>query len=117
MNPAAIDLGKSLNSIRIVTLTRGNIRNHHIYLPLDFFPPDAIGGRNKAEMARQAITVRFSPGPTVDTDIDGTKRILRARSEVRSFFETIGAAEEDRIQIAKLQPYVFEISRYGTAPS
>lgn len=104
---------KPSGPIRIVTLTGGNVRNHHIYLPLDFFPPDTIGGSSKAEAARQSVTVRFCPGPTVETDVDGTKRFLRARSEVRSFFETIGATEGDRIQIVQVQPYVFEISRYA----
>ena len=62
---------------RDVTVTSGNLRNEHIYLPLDFFPADAIGGSNKSETASRTITVIFRPGGTIQTDIDGTKRILR----------------------------------------
>lgn len=64
---------------RTVVVTGGSIRNNHIYLPLDFFPADAIGGSNKSELARKLISVSFEPGQTVMADIDGTKRILRAR--------------------------------------
>jgi hypothetical protein len=32
----------------IVKVTGGNVRNNHIYLPLDFFPADVVGGSNKA---------------------------------------------------------------------
>lgn len=76
---------------RRIFLTGGNLRNNHIYLPLDFFPADAIGGSSKATEARRKITVTFDLGATIETDIDGTKRILRTRGAVGDFLARAGA--------------------------
>lgn len=34
-------------AVRLIAITQGNINNGHIYLPLDMFPADAIGGSNQ----------------------------------------------------------------------
>jgi hypothetical protein len=98
-------------TVRILTVTGGNIRNKHIYLPLDFFPQDAIGGSSRSETAVHSITVSFIPGETVETDIDRTKRILRARSVVGDFFERAGVREGDSIRLTNTGPYNYEISK------
>lgn len=98
-------------TVRILTVTGGNIRNNHIYLPLDFFPPDAIGGSNKSEVAARTISVTFSSGDAVQTDIDRTKRILRARGAVVDFFGRAGVREGDSIRITNTGPYCYEISK------
>jgi hypothetical protein len=100
---------------RLVTVTGGNVRNKHIYLPLDFFPADAIGGSNKTEMASRTISVTFNPGSTVETDIDRTKRIFRARRAVGDFFTRAGVKEGDSIRLSSSAPYRYEISKVTVA--
>jgi hypothetical protein len=102
-------------TVRILAVTGGNIRNNHFYLPLDFFPHDAIGGSNRSETATRTISVTFSPGEMVETDIDRTKRILRARSAVGDFFERAGVCEGDSLRIARTGPYCYEISKEANA--
>ena len=98
-------------TVRILTITGGNIRNNQIYLPLDFFPQDAIGGSNGSEVAVRAISVTFSSGEMVETDIDRTKRILRARGAVGNFFEHVGVCEGDKLRLTNTGPYCYEISK------
>jgi hypothetical protein len=98
-------------TLRYVRLTGGNLRHHHIYLPLDFFPADAIGGRNKSETASKTLTVTFQPGLTVETDIDRGKKILRARSAIRDFLAKAGCKEGDTVRIACVAPYVYEFTK------
>lgn len=98
-------------TVRILTVTGGNIRNKHIYLPLDFFPQDAIGGSNKSEAAARTISVTFSPGDIVEADIDRTKRILRARSAVGDFFGRAGVREGDSLRLTNTGPYCYKISK------
>lgn len=97
-------------TIRTVTVTGGNIRNNHLYMPLDFFPQDAIGGSNKSELAKRMISVTFIPGTTVESDIDRTKRILRSRGAVADFFARAGVQEGDSISIISTAPYQYEIT-------
>jgi hypothetical protein len=98
-------------TVRILTVTGGNIRNSHFYLPLDFFPHDAIGGSNRSETAARTISVTFSTGEMVETDIDRTKRILRARSAVGDFFERAGVCEGDSLRLTNTGAYCYEISK------
>jgi hypothetical protein len=95
---------------RVVTVSGGNLRNGHFYLPLDFFPDDAIGGSNKALAAHRKISVNFMPGATVETDIDGSKRILRERGAVKDFFARNGIVEGQAIRLRRLGPYRYEVS-------
>lgn len=98
-------------NVRKVIVTGGNLRNGHLYLPLDFFPEDAIGGSNKSNAAARSISVTFSPGQTVDTDIDRTKRILRARSAVGDFFALADVREGDSVCLTSVGPYRYIISK------
>jgi ASCH domain len=98
-------------TVRILAVTGGNIRNNHIYLPLDFFPHDAIGGSNRSEVAARTVSVTFNPGQKVETDIDRTKRMLRARSDVGDFFERAGVCEGDSLRLTNTGPYCFEFSK------
>ncbi|MEZ2144782.1 ASCH domain-containing protein [Bradyrhizobium sp. DN5] len=100
---------------RLVRVTGGNVRNKHIYLPLDFFPADAIGGSNKTDLASRTISVTFNPGSTVETDIDRTKRILRARGPVGDFFTRAGVKEGDSIHLSNTAPYRYEITKVTDA--
>jgi hypothetical protein len=57
------------------------------------------------------ISVTFSLSETVDTDMDRTKRILRAWSAVGDFFERAGVCEGDSLRLACIGPYCHEISK------
>jgi hypothetical protein len=59
--------------------------------------------------------VTFSPGDIVETDIDRTKRILRAQSAVGDFFERAGVCEGDSLRLARTGPYCYEISKEANA--
>lgn len=96
---------------RSVVITGGNIRNNHIYLPLEFFPTDAIGGKNKDEAAPRQLSITFQPGQVVHTDIDGTKRILRVRAPVGDFMARSGIVEGDKVVIRRNIPYAYSISK------
>ncbi|MCK1534201.1 MULTISPECIES: ASCH domain-containing protein [unclassified Bradyrhizobium] len=107
------DIGRSdmSDEIRRVTITGGNIRNNHIYLPLDFFPQEAIGGNNKFEPAARTVSVTFRPGQTIETDIDRTKRILRARRAVGDFFAAAGVEDGDVVRLIRIDAFCYEISK------
>lgn len=111
LKKSAVGRDGSHDTIRNVTVTGGNIRNNHIYLPLDFFPDEAIGGGNKLEAAARTISVTFMPGRTVETDIDRSKRILRERSAVGEFFATAGIGEGDVIRLTKTDAFCYEITK------
>ena len=96
---------------RLIRVTGGNIRNKHIYLPLDFFPEDALGGSNKQELAPRPIQATFSPGRTVTSDIDRSKRILRDRSAVGDFIVKAELQDGDAVRIVRTAPYSFEFSK------
>lgn len=100
---------------RKVIVTGGNIRNNHIYLPLDFFPDDAIGGSNKAAVAPRSISVTFRPGVTVETDIDRSKRILRTRGPVGDFLARAGVNDGDTVLITRHSLYAYTISKASNA--
>lgn len=92
-------------------MTGGNIRRNHVYLPLDFFPAEAIGGSNKATAAPKAICVTFQPGVTVETGIDGAKRFLRARGPVDDFPARAGVEDGGAVLITRTTPYAYTISK------
>ena len=92
-------------------LTAGNIRNNHFYLTgfLDKFPPDTIGGSNKANKASKDITIDWG-GPTlIRCDVDASKRFFRSRAWVRDFFAASDAAEHDTVIIAQVAPYAVRV--------
>lgn len=103
--------GHLFDEIRRVTVTGGNIRNNHVYMPLDFFPQEAIGGNNKFDPAARTISVTFRPGQTIETDIDRKKRILRARSAVGEFFAVAGVTEGDVLCLRRTSAFCYEISK------
>lgn len=73
-----------------VELSQGNINQGHFYLPrgTDLFPSDALGGKNKGEMAKTLEVIFSGTGEVVQTDIDGDKSLFRsARGESKRFIE------------------------------
>lgn len=95
---------------RRVVLTAGNIRNHHFYLRgcEDLIPDGGLGGANSSAAGR-LFAVRFRPGPTVETDVDRTKMILRDRRAVRAFLEASAADAGDLVVLRRAEERLVEV--------
>lgn len=92
-------------------VTQGNIDNNHIYLRefFDRFPDDAVGGSNKAERAARDISIVWGGGPLVVTDLDGSKKLFRARAWTGSFFRYHAARAGDRVVVDEGAPYQYRV--------
>ena len=95
-----------------IRLTEGNLRNNHFYLRTaeSLLPSDCIGGSNKSDLGR-AIRVTFEPGPSIECDVDGDKMILRARAQVRDFFERSGSRAGDTLRFMRVGEREFLVRR------
>ncbi|MDL2398454.1 ASCH domain-containing protein [Rhizobium mayense] len=93
-------------------LTQGNIDHNHIYLRefFDRFPKDTIGGSNKAEKASREITVAWEGGQEILTDLDGSKKLFRARGWIGTFFTLNNARAGNRVLVEEGAPYKYRIS-------
>lgn len=94
-----------------VELTAGNIRNSHIYLRDLFnrFPEETVGGSNRHEKAAREINVDWGGAAPAQTDLDGSKKLFRSRSWIKSFFEANDAAAGDRVQVEEMEPYSYRV--------
>ena len=96
-----------------VLLSQGNINQGHFYLPrgTDLFPADALGGKNKSEMAILLKVVFTGTGEVVHTDIDREKSLFRlARGQSRRFIEKHRLTAGDKIYITKTGDRQFSVS-------
>ena len=95
-----------------IVVTQGNINNGHFYIPRDssIFPQDSWGGGNKDDLG---ICFNFSfhgIDKSIDTDIDGKKRIVRfARGLLRQFYIANDINSGDFIRIKKLNDFSFKV--------
>ena len=87
--------GANSDTMRLLQVTAGNIRNHHVYLTghYDFFPADCLG-KSKQSAERRSIAIHFDGlDRTIHTHIacnakTGKPRgYLRAEGFVRQFFQ------------------------------
>lgn len=94
-----------------VAITDANITYNHIYLGSFFhrFPSDVIGGPNKDTRAKRDLTIEWGGADPVQTDIDGKKKIFRARGWVRDFFRLHRARAGDRVTIEEIAPYRYRV--------
>ena len=88
---------KSANNSFQTELTLGNLRNNTVYVRniIDCFPKFAIGGPTKLDAA-DPITLILHNGPTIETDIVGSRGMLRTRIW-GAWFKKHGAKPGDRI--------------------
>jgi len=93
-------------------LTAGNIRNNHFYLTsfITLFPKDLIGGKNKTLSAPKSAIVHWGASSPEESDIDGSKKIFRARGFMREFFANTDAQVGDQVKVEEISPYEYEIS-------
>lgn len=110
--PAAASPRHNYRTIGEVALTEGNIKHGHIYLRsfFDRFPADAVGGSNKASIAKRLLTVETSLGDRFETDLDGQKRIFRARGPIRAFLEGFQARSRETVLVEQRSPYHYRLS-------
>jgi hypothetical protein len=92
-------------------LTQGNIDNSHIYLRefFDRFPGDAVGGSNRSQKANRNILVDWGGTSLVETDLDGTKRLFRARGWIKRFLEMNAADAGDSVLVEQTGPYSYRV--------
>ena len=102
------------DTVRRIQLTQGNIGNQHIYLRgcSSILPADCVGGGNK-EKAGRPVRVKFEPGGTVDTDVDGKKWFFRERKAVRAFLEGSAAEAGDWVIVERVGDRSFEVRMEG----
>ena len=101
----------SSRSLGEVVLTDGNIMNNHIYLRgfFDRFPADAVGGSNKASAAQRTVTIDWGGPEPVVTDLDGSRKLFRARGWIGAFFKLNRAAPGDRVIVEQTAPYSYTV--------
>jgi hypothetical protein len=96
---------------RFITVTQGNVDNHHLYLTevMDLFPADVLGGRNESQ-AGHPVRVLWAD-QAIETDVVGHRKIFRRRAWLRRFFAANGISAGDRVMFEQLQPDVYRISK------
>lgn len=103
---------------RLVSITRGNLRNHHIYLSghFDFFPQACYGNSSKAKGTGSQLTLRVDGLPkAIETDIarDGKngrpRNFFRKRAWVRKFFEKHEIREGDVVAIERIGDFEYRV--------
>jgi hypothetical protein len=97
---------------RVLTVTQGNLDNHHLYLTevLDIFPEDVFGGPDASLIAPRTVRVQWG-NEVVETDIDRTKNIFRKRGWVAQFFGENRVQAGDRILLEQIEPYLYRVSK------
>jgi hypothetical protein len=98
---------------RIVVATQGSLNNTYISVRnfMDFFETDSIGGNNKQNYATRKIIVEWGGQLGMETDIDGHHKSLRNRGLVAQFMRDSGLAAGDRVEISRLAPYRYKLTR------
>lgn len=93
-----------------VEITQGNIDHRHLYLRgfFDRFPADAVGGSNRAAKASREISVDWGQD-NVWTDLDGSKKLFRARGWIGSFFRLNDAKAGDVVIVEEMAPYQYGV--------
>jgi ASC-1-like (ASCH) protein len=90
-----------------IEVTAGNLRNNSLYVAkvIDRFPQWAIGGNDKSQAARP-ITLVFHQGPTVQTDIVGSRKMLRTRAW-GVWFREHDVRPGDRVVFTPIQEFTY----------
>lgn len=98
-------------NIARIPLTQGNLNNNHFYLTacLSMFPADSVGGRNQSAQATRSLRLNPIGGESLETDIDGEKKIFRKRGWVGEMFQRTKAKIGDYVVIQKHENGSYEI--------
>jgi hypothetical protein len=108
---------------RLISITKGNLRNNHIYLSghHDFFPPQCYGGPSARSGIGRRIRILAEGLPQpVETDIATDRRncrprnFFRKRAWVRRFFEKHGIREGDVVALERVDTFTFRLYPFET---
>ncbi len=93
-----------------VALTHGSLRQRSVRVAavLAEFPADALGGPSSAQAGR-AVTLHLDGGPSVETDIDAKRKMLRYRGW-GPWFEQRGVAAGDRLVFTPTGRRAFDVT-------
>jgi hypothetical protein len=103
---------------RLIALTRGNLRNSHVYITQhhDFFPDECYGESATGEGAGKKIRLIVDGlAQAVETDIakrrdtGRPRNFFRRRAWVSKFFKHHGLQEGDVVAIERLDRFVYRI--------
>lgn len=105
--PEAPSLEQSREPRFEVTLTNAAIRQRSVRVArhLEHLPSACLGGPTRAE-AGAPLQLTLADGPTVETDVDSRRRMIRWRGW-GAWFEQCGLRGGDRLQFLELGPRHF----------
>jgi DNA (cytosine-5)-methyltransferase 1 len=106
------------NRKRLISVTEGNVRHHHLYLNghVDFFPPECLGEANRKSGTGKELTLRVDGLPEeIRTDISRHGRgksfhgFFRKRGWVRRFFQKHDLRAGDVVAIERTGEYSYRL--------
>jgi len=92
-----------------VTLSEAAVRQRTVRIArhLDHFPAACVGGARRGE-AGEPLTLELIDGPTIETDVDGARKMIRWRGW-GGWFEARGIVAGDRLQFTRTGERHFEV--------
>ena len=114
--------GEVSNGKRLISITGGNLRNHHLYISgyHDFFPEECYGGSSARKAVGRELTLMVDGlAAPVHTDIAGSsgtgrpRSFFRKRAWVGRFFECHDLHEGDIVAIERLDRFTYRIYPSG----
>ena len=96
---------------KLITLTKGSVKNTYLSTSLlnNMLHADVIGGRNQTRVAAKQLSVDYGGGLISQTDVDGTKKILRDRKSVSAFMKRHRMQAGNQICITQTGPYALRV--------
>ena len=113
--------GTVKNRKRVISVTEGNLRNHHLYISghHDFFPDECYGSASARKGMGHKLTLVVDGLPqAVETDIargagNGRPRnFFRKRAWVGRFLKRHGLKEGDLVAIERLDHFTYSVYPY-----
>ncbi|WP_313105256.1 hypothetical protein [Pseudescherichia vulneris] len=93
---------------------RSNAERTYILLTevIDIAENSILGGKNKAQKAKEMARVQYGDGPWIEDDIDFTKKIFRNRSKhvVTKFLDDENIEIGDMLRIEKVSALTYRIT-------
>lgn len=112
------------DSIRLLKVTAGNLRQNHLYIHkhLDFFPAQAVGASKKANSRAHCVSIELDGlGTVIETDIGvdaktgSPRRFIRDRAGIGRFFRHHRVAAGAELELRRLSFDRFRLSIHREA--
>lgn len=112
------------NRMRLISVTEGNLRNHHLYITghHDFFPEECYGPSDARKGIECKLTLLVEGLPnTVETDIAKAKgnghprNFFRKRDWVGEFFKIHRLSAGDVVAIERLDSFTYRVYPFRTS--